>query len=72
MIKTFLLSGHRMGIKIDKDASAVEQNSYATKIANVSNVYNLDALPRNPNNHSKFKNCLFSGTNKVKNGDKEK
>ena len=61
-----------MGIKFDKDPSAVEQNNYLNKIVNVYNVYDLDAWPTNPTNNFKFKNCLFGATNIVKNSDKEK
>ena len=33
------LSGHKMGVKFDKDLLAVEQNNYLTKILNVYIVY---------------------------------
>ena len=36
-----------MGIKLDKDGLAVEQNNYATKIANASIVYDLDTWSNN-------------------------
>ena len=61
-----------MGIKFDKDPLAAQQNNYTTKIVNVYTVYDLDAWPRNPTNHLKFKNCLFGAVNIVKNSDKEK
>ena len=61
-----------MGIKFDKDPLAAQQNNYTTKIVNVYIVYDLDAWPRNPTNHLKFKNCLFGAANIVKNSDKEK
>ena len=61
-----------MGIKFDKDPLAVEQNNYASRIVNVSIVYDLDAWPRNPTNNFKFKNCLFAATSVVKHSDKEK
>ena len=35
-------------------------------------VYNLDAWPRNPANHVRFKDCLFGANSIVKNSDKEK
>ena len=35
-------------------------------------VYDLDAWPRNPTNNFKFQNCLFGGTNIVKDIDNEK
>ena len=66
------LSGYKMGIKFDKDPSAVEQNNYLTKIANVYIVYYLDAWPKNHINNFSFKNCLFGETSAVKNSDKEK
>ena len=53
------LSGYRMGIKFDRGSLAVEQNNYATKIANAYIVYELDAWSRNPTNYFKFKNCLL-------------
>ena len=61
-----------MGIKLDKDPLAVEQNNYLNKIGNVYIVYDLDALPGNPTNNFKFKNCLFGATSIVKNSDKKK
>ena len=66
------ISEYRIGIKFDKEPLAVEQSNYLTKIGNVYIVYDLDAWPRNPPNHFKFKNCLFRATNIVKNSDKEK
>ena len=56
-----------MGIKLDKDPLATEQDNYFTKIVN-----DLAAWPRNPTNNSKFRNCLFGATNIVKTSDKEK
>ena len=61
-----------MGIKFDKDLSAVKQNNYLTKIVNVYVVYDLAVWSRNPTNDFKFKNCLFGATYIVKNSDKEK
>ena len=61
-----------MGIKFDKDLTAVEQKNYLIKIVNVYIVYDLDAWSRNPTSNFKFKNCLFGATNIVKNSDKEK
>ena len=66
------LSGYRIGIKFDKDPLALEQNKYLSKILNVYMVYDLDALPRNPTNNSKFKNYLFEATSVVESNDKEK
>ena len=40
------LSGCRMRIKFDKNPLAVEQNNYATKIANFYIVYDLDFWPK--------------------------
>ena len=61
-----------MGIKFDKDALAVEQNNYATKIVNAYIIYDVDAWPRNPTNNFKFKNCVFGAASIVKNINKEK
>ena len=36
------LSAYRIGIKLDKDNLAVEQNNYLTTIVNVYIVYDLD------------------------------
>ena len=66
------LSECRIGIKLDKDPLAVEQNYYLTKIVNVYIVHELNAWPKNPTNNFKFKNCLFGATNVIKNSDKEK
>ena len=66
------LSGYKIGIKSDKDALAVEQSNYLTKIVNVYIVYDLATRPRNPNNNLKLKNFLFGASNIVKNSDKEK
>ena len=66
------LYGYRTVIKFDKDALAVEQNNYLTKIVNIYIVNDLDAWPRNPTNNFKLKNCLYGATSIVKNSDKEK
>ena len=71
------ISGYRIRIKFDKDPAAVEQNNYATKTVNLYIVYDLGALPKNPTNNFKFKNCLFGTVvvkkfSVVKNSDKEK
>ena len=60
------LSGFRIGIKFNKNPSAVEQSHYLSKIVNVYFFCDLDAWPRNPTNNIKFKNCLFGATNIVK------
>ena len=60
------LSACKMGIKFDKDPSAVEQNNYKRNIVNAYIVSDLDASPRYPTNNFKFKNCLFEATNVVK------
>ena len=62
----------RIGIKFDKDLSAVEQKNSLTKIINVYIVYELNTWPKNPTYNFKFKNCLFGAHNVVKNSDKEK
>ena len=54
-----------MGIKLDKDPLATEQDNYFTKIVN-----DLAAWPRNLTNNSKFRNCLFGAANIVKTSDK--
>ena len=63
---------YRMGIKLDKDPLAVEQNNYLTKIVNICIVYDLDAWLQNPANNFKFKNCLFGTTSVVTYSDREK
>ena len=66
------LSGYKMGIKLDKDSLAVEQNYYLTKYVNVYIVYDLDVSPKIPLRSFTLKNCLFEATNLIKNDDKEK
>ena len=66
------LSTYRMGIKFDKEPSAVEQNNYLNKIGSVYIVYDLDAWPKNFTYNFNFKNCLFGETSVVKNSDKQK
>ena len=56
----------------DKNPLAVEQNNFATKIANASIVYHSDIRSKNPVNNFKLKSCKFGATNIVKNSDKEK
>ena len=65
-------SGYRMGIKLDKDSLAVEENGYLRKIVNVYIVYELDAWPRNPTKNFNFKSFIFRATSVVKNKEKEK
>ena len=65
-------SGYRMGIKLDKDSLAVEENGYLRKIVNVYIVYELDAWPRNPTNNFNFKSFILRATSVVKNKEKEK
>ena len=55
-----------MGMKFDRDALAVEQNNYASKIVDVYIVYDLDVWPRKPVNNFKFQNYLFGATSVVK------
>ena len=59
-------SEYKIGIRFDKDLLTVEQNNYLTEIVNVYIVYYLNCWPRNPNNNSEFKNCLFGATGIVK------
>ena len=47
-----------MGIKFDKDALTVEQNSYATKIVNAYIVHELDTWSKISLNNFKRENCL--------------
>ena len=65
-------SGHRIGLKFDKDPLAVRQNNYLTKFVNVYIVYDLDTSPRNATYNFKFKNGLFGSSTVVKNSGKEK
>ena len=55
-----------MGIKFDKDSSAVEQNNCVSKTVNAYIVYDLDIWPDDPRNNFKLKNCFFGTTNIVK------
>ena len=66
------LTGYKIGIKLNKDPLAAEQDNYFTNIVNFYVVYDLAAWLRNPTYNFKFKNCLFGATNIVKNSDKEK
>ena len=64
LLRTAFLNGmklpaYRIGIKLDKDLSAVEQNSYLSKIVNVYITYDLDDWPKNPINNFNFKSCLL-------------
>ena len=61
-----------MGIKLDEDPLAAEQNNYLTKIVNVYILFTLDAWPRISANNFKFINCLFGATCIVKNTDRRK
>ena len=59
-------SGYRMGIKLNKNNLAVDQNNYPTKILNFHIVYDLDAWLTIPTNNFIFKKCLFGATDIVK------
>ena len=50
-----------MGIKFDKDPSAVKQNNYATKIVNAYIVYDLDTWTNNPVRNVTLKKVLVWG-----------
>ena len=63
---------NKIGIQFNSTLLVIEQNNYATKIANVYIVYDLDNWPKNPLRKITLKNCLFGSTNIVKNNDKEK
>ena len=67
------LFGYRMGIKLDKDSLAAEQN-YSTKIAYDYIAYELDGRKLLSVLLSNFKStvCLFCATNIVQNRGKEK
>ena len=71
-LNSIKLTGYKIGTKFNKDALAIEQNNYLTKIVNVYIVYDLAAWPRKPTNNFKFKDCFFGSINIVKNSDKEK
>ena len=71
-LNSIKFSEYGIGIKLDKDPLAVEQNNYLTKIVNLYIVYDLDTWPRNPANNFRLKNGLFGATNMVENSDKEK
>ena len=45
------------------------KNNYASKVVNVSIVYDLDNCPISLLNNFVFKNCLFGATNIVKNSE---
>ena len=60
-----------MGITCDKDALAVKQSNYLSKIVNVYIVCDLDTWPRNPTNNFIFKTCLLRANSIVKNSGKE-
>ena len=70
-LQSIKLSVYIIGMTLDKDPVALEQNNYLTKIVNVYIVYDLDAWPRNPTKNFKSKNCLFGVTSIIKNSDKE-
>ena len=63
-----------MGIKLDKDSLAAEQNNYSTKIAYDYIAYELDGWKLLNILLSNFKStvCLFCATNIVQNRGKEK
>ena len=61
-----------MGIELDKDPLAVEQNNYLTEIANVYFDYDLAAWPKVQLKNFTLKNCLFGATNRVNSSDKDK
>ena len=63
---------YQIGIKLDKDPLAIEQDNYLIKIVSIYMIYDLAAWLRNTTNDFKFKNCLFEATNTVRNSDKEK
>ena len=60
-----------MGIKLDNDPLAVQQDNYLIKIINVYIAYDLRAWLKDPTNKFKFRNYLFGKTNIVKNIDKK-
>ena len=60
-----------MGIKLDNDPLAVQQDNYLIKIINVYIAYDLHAWLKDPTNKFKFRNYLFGKTNMVKNIDKK-
>ena len=58
---------YRIGIKLDKDPLAGEQNNYLNEIVNAQIVFDLDTWARNPTISFKVKNYLFGVINIVKN-----
>ena len=58
---------YRIGIKLDKDPLAGEQNNYLNEIVNAQIVFDLDTWARNPIINFKVKNYLFGVINIVKN-----
>ena len=66
------LSGYRTGIKFNNSVLVAEQNNYASKIINVYIVYDSDTWPKNQIKNFTLQNCLFDGTNIIKNNVKEK
>ena len=55
-------SGHKVRIKFDKDALAVQQNNYATNIVNAYILYDLDTSPSNCLRNFTLKHCLLGAT----------
>ena len=60
-----------LGKLFDKDPSAVEQNHYFTKAANVFIVSDLDNWQKISLRNLATKHCLFGATTIAKNSNKE-
>ena len=63
---------YRIGIKLDKEPLAIEQNNYLTKIVNIYIFYDLDAWPKIPLINFTIKSCLFGEISIIENSHKEK
>ena len=61
-----------MGIKFDKDALAIKQNNYLTKVANFDTVYDLNDWPKGLVINFRFRNSLFGAVNIVKSNDEKR
>ena len=66
------ISEYRIGIKLDKEPLAIEQNNYLTKTVNIYIFYDLDAWPKIPLRNFTIKNCLFGEISIIENSHKEK
>ena len=63
--------GKKIGMQFNNTPLVEEQNNYASKIVNISIVYDLDTWPKISLRNFTLKNCLFGATNVVKDNDKK-